>query len=50
VSDDLDQFKALFERRFPSGPQKKALRVSVSDDEQVSTLFEIDAAGEMLTH
>jgi len=47
VSDDLDQFKGLFDRRFPAATQQKALRVNVNEYNQVETLFEIDAAGQM---
>ena len=48
VSEDLDDFKKLFERRFPSSTGPRALRVSVSADDQVSTLFELDDRGEMV--
>ncbi|WFR66654.1 P63C domain-containing protein [Curtobacterium flaccumfaciens] len=41
VADDVDNFKALFERRFPT-QHKKALRVSVAEDDSVNTLFELD--------
>ncbi len=41
VSTDLDNFKELFERRFPP-TGKKALRVSITPDDQVTTLFEIE--------
>ncbi|MGN6760780.1 MAG: P63C domain-containing protein [Leifsonia sp.] len=48
VADDLDDFKALFEKRFPGAPRPRALRVSISDDDEVQTLFELDPSGEML--
>lgn len=42
VSDDLDMFKELFARKFPTAePGRRVLRVIVHDD-QVETLFEID--------
>ena len=37
VSDDLDQFKALLDRRFPAATQQKALRVNVNEYNQVET-------------
>ena len=41
VSADLDNFKELFDRRFPRAG-RKALRVNVSVDDQVTTLFELE--------
>lgn len=41
VSNDIDDFKHLFDRKFPK-TGRKALRVNVSDDNQVETLFELE--------
>lgn len=41
VADDVDNFKSLFARRFPT-QHRKALRVSVDEDDAVNTLFELD--------
>ncbi|UOQ58084.1 P63C domain-containing protein [Leucobacter allii] len=42
VSEDLDQFKELFARRFPKVSERRVLRVNVNDNDGVVTLFEDD--------
>ncbi len=42
VSDDLDQFKELFARRFPRVAERRVLRVNVEDNNGLVTLFEDD--------
>ncbi len=42
VSDDVDGFKQLFERRFPGKTGKKVLRVQVDEHDEIQTLFEFE--------
>lgn len=42
VSDDLEMFKALFNKKFPNvEPGRRVLRISLGADDQVETLFEM---------
>ncbi len=41
VSDTLEEFKMLFARKFPGQTGRRVLRVTVTEDEQVETLFDL---------
>ncbi|WP_163275317.1 P63C domain-containing protein [Cellulomonas iranensis] len=43
VSQDLDEFKTLFARKFPGEAGRKVLRVVVDEHDEVQTLFELEA-------
>jgi len=42
VSQDLDEFKTLFVRKFPGEHGRKVLRVVVDEHDEVMTLFELE--------
>lgn len=44
VSQDLDEYKMLFARKFPAEHGRKLLRVLIDDNDEVITLFELGSA------
>lgn len=41
VSNDLDEFRMLFARKFPDASGRRVLRLTVTEDDEVATLFDL---------